>query len=144
VKNHTLVALVTVTEVQEPQWNTPDGAASEVSPEDAGARFIYTPVDVKVDSYIKGSGPEALRLAKIGGTRDCVAFEVSDEKWEFTTGMRAVVFLTPPGINVDGWTLGNAYIIEANTAYSTIDQREIQVEALLPQLEPAAAAEGNQ
>lgn len=143
MKHSQVVALVTVTDIEEPRWNTPSGRmpGGMVLP-NIGDWFIYTPVVVKADSYIKGAGPETLRISQLSGSRDGITFELaSPEGYNFTPGMRAVVFLNPPGINVNGWTLENAYIITGSRAFSQWDQRELPVEDLLAQLRAAAAAE---
>ena len=135
VKNVDIVAVVTILRVEEPRWNSSDGKTP--------GEFIYTPVLVQAESYLKGDGPRSFRISQLGGTRDGVRV-VEEDGYAFEAGMKAVVFLNPPGVNINGWTLENAYIITGDKAYSQWDQREMPVAELDTQLRQAAAAEAVQ
>lgn len=144
VKHSQVVALVTVTDVEKPRWNTPNGTMpAELGLVATQGLFVYTPVLTRVESYIKGAGPETIRVSQIGGTRDGIEVVLSNG-YKFSPGMKAVVFLNPPGMNVNGWTLENAYIISGDKAYSQWDEREMSVGGLETQLRQAAAAEAGQ
>jgi len=143
VKNVDVVALVTVEQVEEASWNNQAGTMPSDFLLPVGTRtgeftFVYTPVVVRIDSYIKGVGPDKLVVSQLGGTRDGITTEVNDW-YTFSPGMKAVVFLNAPGTNINGWTLVNAYIITSSKAYSNWDKRELPAEALLAQLRQAAA-----
>ncbi len=136
------VALVTVLDVEEPRWNSPDGSY----PGDSAVSFgtglglVYTPVLVSVDQYIKGAGPDKIRISQLGGARDGISVTM-DNGYKFDVGMEAVVFLNPPGTNISGWTLEDAYVVSGGRAYSKWDDREMAVTDLIAQLRHAAELE---
>lgn len=131
--DYPVVALVTVESVGKASWNTDSGGFE--GPE-LGIS-IYTPVQVDVDEYIKGSGEEALTVQVRGGVADGITMDLEIPIEQGTLG---VLFLNKASKLDGALIVNNAYIFDGDTAYSNIDQKSIAVDDLLSGLRDAAPA----
>jgi hypothetical protein len=131
------VAVVTVEGVGHSSWSTASGEFEGRDGVLAGA-LIYTPMTLRVDEYIKGSGGEKLDAAIRGGEADGVTL---DMEIHLGNGDQAVVFLSEPHDRYGGPIVENAYVIDGDMATSNLDQKSLGVSDLLSGLREAAAAE---
>lgn len=134
VRLYPIVALVTVNAVEAPRWSTDDLAAEGKS----GDSFIYTPLDVTVQEYIKGAGPASIVLAHMGGKIGDTQVTFSDYFPLPKVGEEAVVFVMPPAEHSSTWNVWNAYVVSNGVASSELDGRQLPASELLDQLRAAA------
>ena len=122
-----VVVIGTVRQVDASRWTTPDGKRP-ANPWAADNRdFIFTPVLIQVESYLKGeqSHSELLLLA-IGGTvgQDTVGL-CGDKSNTFHTGERVVLFLNPARPTDQINAIGGRPLWRASERYTLTPDRNV-------------------
>lgn len=116
MREATVVAIGTVTQVHPARWTTPDGRRPENPHAPTNLETIYTPVRVEVERYLKGERSESqLLIFALGGVvgKDSVEARVSDVN-VFQEGQRVIVFLVDKNLKLDGvplWSIVERYTL---------------------------------
>lgn len=142
-----VVVIGTVRRVAPPRWTTDDGRrpANPFAQDYMDPQFktIITPVEVSVEQYLKGTGPEAsITLWAYGGTigRDTID-HCGDTQSIFEVGQRVVVFLqqrTFPKSEEPLFSVNSRFTVGANNE-ATTDGYTIALPQLLDEIRKAAA-----
>lgn len=93
IPESSIIALGTVTEIQDPRWNTKDGKRPSNPFE--SKNIIFRPVILQVEEYIKGGiGEEYLTIFAVGGTIGLDSVIVDSDEYGFTVGEKALLILS--------------------------------------------------
>lgn len=143
-----VVVIGTVRRVAPSRWTTGDGRrpANPFGQDALGPSFqtIITPVDVAVEQYLKGTGPEApITLWAYGGTVGRDTVDMCGSTYQiFEAGQRVVVFLKSRGVTTSGEQLFDVvarFTVEANNE-ATTDGYTIPLPQLLDEIRKAAGS----
>jgi|GEM_PF-4977532 len=140
----TTIVRGTVTGIGEAKWTTPDGERPVNPHSDNNTYGIFTPVSVRVQTYIKGTQPgsELLLMAAGGTIGQDSAVWASDNLFNFQVGEEVIVFLRGPEVlhGSEIWTIIEHYTITSDDSATNL-HLTIPVSQLLDEIKAAQGVE---
>lgn len=139
----------TVTHVPPPRWSTPDGTRPRNPHARERVGFIYRPVTIDVEQYLKGEQPDqTLLVIAAGGTVGQDTFDYcGDPIFTFQEGEQVVLFLYPHDAHaspIGDAPPGGPRTMEIAEHYTITDdgqalniQRQVPMQQLLDEIQAA-------
>lgn len=128
-----VIVTCTVRKVGPSRWSTPDGNRPANPWAEGNQDFIFTPITVTVDSYIKGLLPQTeLRLHGYGGTVGQDSMGWGDDLYNFIEGDRVLLFIFR-GQGVNPSTVSNLNLWDVYDRFSiTADGQAVNMYHEMP------------